>query len=197
MDEVTQRRIFEPFYTTKSTGRGLGMSAISGIIKSHGAILHLSSTPDVGTTFKVYFPVPDVSDCAETDLPAPENFDKIGGTILFVEDEQTLRTMGTNLFEILGFSAITAQNGREALEIYREQSSEIDLILLDLIMPEMGGIEAYRELRKINPEIPIIICSGYSIESVSDVIENDHNASFTSKPYTPNELRNVMLKMIH
>jgi PAS domain S-box-containing protein len=197
MDEGTRRRIFEPFYTTKSTGRGLGMSAISGIIKSHGGLLHLDSTPDVGTTFKVYFPVPAVSDCVEADLAAPENFDKISGTILYVEDEHTLRAMGTNLLETLGFSAIVAQNGRDALEIYRERSSEIDLVMLDLIMPEMGGIEAYRELRKINPELPIIICSGYSIESVSDVIENDRNASFTSKPYNPNELRDVMLKMIN
>jgi CheY-like chemotaxis protein len=197
MDVDTRKRIFEPFYTTKSTGRGLGMSAICGIIKSHNGILRLSSTPGVGTTFKIYFPVGGVSDFAETGLQKSEGFDKKNYTILLVEDEHILRTMGTDLLETLGFSSITAQNGREALEIYRERGSEIDLILLDLIMPEMSGIEAYRELRKINQELPIIICSGYSIESVSDIIENDRNASFISKPYNPKELRNVMLRMIN
>jgi PAS domain S-box-containing protein len=197
MDEETQKRIFEPFYTTKSTGRGLGMSAICGIIKSHDGILYLNSTPGVGTTFKVYFPIPDVADSAETSPSVSESFDRESGTILLVEDEQVLRSMGIDLLETLGFSAINAQDGHEALKIYRERGSEIDLVLLDLIMPDMGGIEAYRELRAINPELPIIICSGYSIESVSDVIENDRNASFTSKPYIPNELRNLMLRMIN
>jgi CheY-like chemotaxis protein len=197
MDEETQKRIFEPFYTTKSTGRGLGMSAICGIIKSHDGILYLNSTPAVGTTFKVYFPVPVVADSTETGLQVSESFDRESGTILLVEDEQILRSMGIDLLETLGFSAIAAQNGREALKIYRERGSEIDLVLLDLIMPEMGGVEAYRELRAINPELPIIICSGYSIESVSNVIDHDNNAFFTSKPYNPKELRNVILRMIN
>ncbi|MDD2897339.1 MAG: PAS domain S-box protein [Desulfuromonadaceae bacterium] len=197
MDEDTQKRIFEPFYTTKSTGRGLGMSAICGIIKSHGGALYLKSTPGVGTTFKVYFPAADTSDFTETTPPTSESFVKESGTILLVEDEIVLREMGIDLLETLGFQVISAQHGREALEIYRERGSEIDLILLDLIMPEMGGIEAYRELRERNRELPIIICSGYSIESVSDAIGNDGNACFMHKPYDPNKLRTVILRMLN
>lgn len=197
MDEDTQKRIFEPFYTTKSTGRGLGMSAIRGIIKSHNAVLRLSTAQGTGTTFKVYFPVPETYDFVNSERQAAKNFGNQGGMVLLVEDELTLRDMGTALLETLGFSAITAQNGREALEIYRERSCEIDLILLDLIMPVMGGIEAYHELREISQEVPIVICSGYGIESVFELIENDDNACFTNKPYNPGELRDTMRMMIN
>jgi PAS domain S-box-containing protein len=196
MDEETQKRIFEPFYTTKSTGRGLGMSAIGGIIKSHGGILQLNSAPGTGTTFKVYFPVTDSSEVTGSGTKVEADFVNKGGKVLLVEDEEALRTMGVVLLETLGFSALSACDGREALEVYRGQADEINLILLDLVMPEMGGIEAYRELRATNPEVPIIFCSGYSIESVSEIIENDPNACFTHKPYKPSELRDTILRML-
>jgi PAS domain S-box-containing protein len=196
MDTETQVRIFEPFYTTKFTGRGLGMSAISGIIKSHEGILQLTSTPGVGTTFKIFFPVPKTSGDAETSSTTISLTEKTGGTILLVEDEETLRVMGKTMLDAMGFSAMTASNGSEALEIYRERGSEINVILLDLIMPVMGGIQAYHELRKISPAIPIIICSGYGVESVEDVIGNDPHAGFVHKPYKPDELRDVVVKMM-
>lgn len=196
MSAETQKRIFEPFYTTKSTGRGLGMSAICGIIKLHKGILKLISTVGVGTTFKVYFPLPEVFGSADTEPTELAVSGNIGGTILLVEDEQPLRIMGSALLEALGFTAIIAQHGREALEIYNESGCKIDLILLDLIMPVMGGIDTYKELRKINPDVPVIFCSGYSVESVSVIIDNDKNACFAHKPYKPDELRHLMLRMI-
>jgi PAS domain S-box-containing protein len=196
MNEETQKKIFEPFYTTKFTGRGLGMSAIRGIIKSHEGILSLTSKKSVGTTFKVYFPVPEASDYLETDSIESAPSIDAGGTILLVEDEEALRVMGKALLEAMGFSAMTAQNGREALELYHEQRGGIDVILLDLIMPVMGGIEAYKELRKVDAAIPIIICSGYGVESVEHVIKNDEHAGFVHKPYKPDELRNVIMKMM-
>ncbi|MEI6705423.1 MAG: ATP-binding protein, partial [Deltaproteobacteria bacterium] len=196
MDEETKKRIFEPFYTTKFTGRGLGMSAIHGIVKSHDGFLQLTSEPGAGTTFKVYFPAP----AAAGEFGAVQNATacskKVSGTILLVEDEETLRNMGIILLEAMGFSAVTAQNGREALEIYRERFSEINLILLDLIMPVMGGIETYHELRKLTPSLPILISSGYSVESVEGIINNDEYAGFVHKPYKPEELRAVMVKMM-
>jgi CheY-like chemotaxis protein len=196
MDEEIQKRIFEPFYTTKFTGRGLGMSAIRGIVSSHEGILQLTSTPGVGTTFKVCFPVPEVSDHAESDASASHSVEKASGNILLVEDEQTLRDMGKALLEAMGFSTLTAHHGGEAVEIYRKRSSEIDVILLDLIMPEMGGVEAYQELRKISSTLPIIICSGFGVESASDVIEHDPHAGFVHKPYKPGELRNELVRMM-
>jgi CheY-like chemotaxis protein len=196
MDEETQKRIFEPFFTTKFTGRGLGMSAIHGIIKSHDGALQLTSTPGVGTTFKVFFPVPKATDNAEVTLNTTVQIEEAGGTILLVEDEELLLIMGKELLDAMGFSAMTALNGSEALEIYRERGREIDVILMDLIMPVMGGIEAYHELRKLNPTVPIIICSGYGVESVENVIGNDPHAGFVHKPYKPDELRDMLARMM-
>ena len=196
MDEDTQKRIFEPFFTTKFTGRGLGLAAIHGIVTAHEALLHMTSRPGTGTTFKVFFPVPSATDCTETASTSGVTSEKIIGTILFVDDEQALRDMGTDLLEAMGFAILTAENGIRAVEIYRERGHDIDVALLDLTMPEMGGIETYHELRKINPTLPIIICSGYSIESVEDVIADDPHSCFVQKPYSPVLLRDVLTGMM-
>ena len=197
MDEVTKMRIFEPFFTTKFTGRGLGMSAILGIIKSHAGALQLSSTPGVGTNFKVYFPLSAPSAAVEkAPLPAAAAAAKANGTILLADDEDAVRSIGAALLKALGFSVITASNGREALEIHNKRGKAIDLALLDLIMPEMSGLEAYRELRKITATLPVVICSGYSIDNVSEVINNDEHAGFVHKPYKPGELRDVLIKLL-
>jgi PAS domain S-box-containing protein len=195
MDEESRKRIFEPFYTTKFTGRGLGMSAIRGIVKAHDGILHLTSTPGVGTSFKVCFPVPEISDDATPVSAVSTPSGKVGGTVLLVDDEQIIRDMAEMLLEALGFSAVTASNGSEAVKMYRERDSEIDVVLLDLIMPVMGGVEAYHNLRTINPVLPIIICSGYGVESLSGAIDNDDHAGFVHKPYKPDELRDVIMRM--
>ncbi len=196
MDEETQNRIFEPFYTTKFTGRGLGMSAIHGIIKSHEAHLHMTSTPGIGTTFKVFFPVAQSSDFSETDSIVSVPCERAGGTILLVEDEEILRSMGATMLNALGFIAMTASDGREALQIYSERESEIDVVLMDLIMPVMGGIDAYHELRKSAPSLPIVFCSGYSVELVDHIIKNDQQTGFVPKPYKPDELRDMMARMM-
>ena len=189
MSEETKRRIFEPFYTTKFTGRGLGMSAILGIVKAHNGTLQLTSALGVGTTFKVYIPLTAAQEQFEAAPPddAVEEALSAKMTVLLVEDEDTLRNMEKALLEALGFSAVTAANGGEALELYRLRGAEIDLV-----MPEMDGIEAYHELRKIDMAVPIIICSGYGAESVADVIATDERASFLHKPYNTGELRMVL-----
>jgi PAS domain S-box-containing protein len=197
MDEDVQKRIFEPFYTTKFTGRGLGMSAVLGIIKSHNGFIHLTSKPGAGTSFKVLFPVPAAAHSLETVKAGPAPTAQAISTVLLVEDEETLRIMGTSILEAIGYSAISAKHGKEALEIYRERGSEIDMILMDLIMPEMGGIEAYNELRKVNPAIPIVICSGYGLDSVEDVIADDVRAGFIHKPYKPEELKNILAEIMN
>ena len=195
MDEKTKKRLFEPFFTTKFTGRGLGMSTILGIIKSHAGALQLSSTPGAGTTFSIYLPLTDKPDYAETTQTTGEVFfAKPGGTILLVDDEPELRAIGATMITALGFFVITASNGREALEIYREKESIIDLIFTDLIMPEMGGVETYKELRKLAPSIPIIFCSGYDRDEISALINNDERAGFVQKPYRPDHLSNVLTK---
>jgi two-component system, cell cycle sensor histidine kinase and response regulator CckA len=197
MEVETQKRIFEPFYTTKFSGRGLGMAAVQGIIKAHEALLFLTSAPGGGTSFKIYFPVtfavPGFVETASAVSALPE---KASGMILLVEDEQVLRSIGTSLLESMGLTVLSAQHGSEALEIYRERGGDIDLILLDLIMPVMDGVETYHELRKIAPTIPVIICSGYGIESIQDVIDTDLHTRFVHKPYKPVELQNMVAKML-
>ncbi|NVN91012.1 MAG: response regulator [Desulfuromonadales bacterium] len=197
MDDETQRRIFEPFFTTKFTGRGLGMSAILGIIKSHNGALQLSSSPGCGTNFKIYFPLCAVFRDVVTDTAAETSHRaQPGGDVLLVDDEQALRTIGTSMLKSMGFSAITACNGREALEIYRTRGSGIDLVLLDMIMPEMGGVEAYHEFRKLSPKIPVVICSGYNVEGLSIDIDTDAYAGCVQKPFRPDQLRDVMMKVL-
>ncbi|MBW4054457.1 MAG: response regulator [Proteobacteria bacterium] len=193
MSDETTRRLFEPFYTTKFTGRGLGMSAILGILKAHNGTLQLSSTQGVGTTFKVYIPITGAYEQGETSLPTKAAVPVLpNATVLLVEDEDTLRNIGTTLLGTLGFSVIDAANGCEALGLYKTYGSEIDLVILDLIMPVMGGIEAYHELRKLNKAVPIILCSGYGAESVEVITAMDDKAGFLHKPYNVIELRRVL-----
>jgi PAS domain S-box-containing protein len=197
MDKETQRRIFEPFFTTKFAGRGLGMSAILGIIKAHNGALQLTSSPGVGTVFKILFPLPvtpgykDSSPLLESPLP-----NVLTGTVLLVDDENELLDVGSTMLKMLGLFAVTAANGREALELYRQMPDEIALVMLDINMPVMGGIEAYHELRSISPDVPVLFCSGYSAEDIEDVIENDDKAGFMAKPYKPSQLRSTLTKMM-
>ncbi len=197
IDEDTKTRIFEPFFTTKLAGRGLGMSAVQGIIKSHDGALQLISAPGEGATFKVYFPLPGTIDSVE---PAQSEGSTLAATanrtILIVDDEEALRTIGAALLNAMGFSAITAANGREALEIYREQGSGIDLILLDLVMPEMGGVDTYHELRKIKADVPIVFCSGYGIDGILENCAADQYVGAIQKPYKPDLLQRTILNLI-
>jgi len=197
MDNETQRRIFEPFFTTKFTGRGLGMSAILGIIKAHNGALQLSSKPGAGTCFRIYFPVASTS-CAADAAPSakPAHSARKAGTVLLVDDEEALRIIGSSLLKAIGFSTMIASNGREALEIFRERGAGIDLVLLDMIMPEMGGVEAYREFRKLSPNIPIVICSGFNVEGFSNDIDGDDFAGSVQKPYNLDQLRDVLMNML-
>jgi PAS domain S-box-containing protein len=197
MGVETQKRIFEPFYTTKFTGRGLGMSAVLGIIKSHDGFLLLSSAPGIGTTFKIYFPSRSGADSGEA-VPqaALAPVAKCHGTILLVDDEDALRSIGSTLLKKMGFATVSAANGLEALEIFREHDGRIDLVLLDLLMPEMGGVEVYRRLRELSAPLPVIICSGYSVEDVLQDIGNDPLVAVCQKPYKYEQLRDTLIKLL-
>ncbi|NVN91015.1 MAG: response regulator [Desulfuromonadales bacterium] len=197
MDEKAKKRVFEPFFTTKVTGRGLGMSAILGIVTSHAGALQFDSLLGSGSCFTVFFPLPAES---VTAMDAhPEQGDatpSCKGTILLVDDEEALRMVGSELLSAMGFTVTTANNGREALGMYRQQRSEIDLVLMDLSMPDMGGMEAYRMLRSLDPDVPVVLCSGYSDEEIEDEIGRDRRAGFLEKPYRPTHLREILLKML-
>ncbi len=194
MDEETKWRIFEPFYTTKFTGRGLGMSAVLGIIKSHGGALQLFTQPGEGTTFKVYLPVPwknSTGDAVQA-VSAPSTPWTGSGTILLVEDEDQIRDIARSFLEMFGFTVLEAVNGREALEMYQKNAAEITLVVTDMGMPVMDGYELFHKLKSLDPELPIIVSSGYGDVEVSARIGSDNIAGIISKPYNPSQLREVL-----
>ena len=194
MDEETKWRIFEPFYTTKFTGRGLGMSAVLGIIQAHNGSLQLFSEQGKGTTFKVYLPVKTSgSDKDEYQKQPDTSAPWLGsGTILLVEDEEPIRIIAKALLKKIGFTVVEAVNGKEALELYQKNVTDITLVMTDMGMPVMDGYELFHELKKLNPELPIIVSSGYGDAEVSSRIDIDDIAGLISKPYNPNQLREVL-----
>jgi CheY-like chemotaxis protein len=193
MDEETCQRIFEPFYTTKFTGRGLGMSAVHGIITAHGGALQLLTKPGQGTTFKVYLPLQKGIPEAEVSLqPESSQLWQGSGTILLVEDEPQLIMVAKMLLETFGFSVIEAINGKQTLELYQKNSEHINLVMTDIGMPVMNGYELFRELKKRNPELPIILSSGFGDAGVTTEIPREDMAGILSKPYNIDQLREVL-----
>ncbi len=198
MSEEIKWRIFEPFYTTKFTGRGLGMSAVLGIINSHNGALQLFSQLGHGTTFKVFLPAPaDETRKDEKNIePTKPDQWRGTGTILLVEDEDPIRDIAKNFLEMFGFSVLEAVNGSEALDIYQKNAAEITLVVTDMGMPVMDGYELFSELKRINSELPIIVSSGYGDAEVSARIGSDNIAGIISKPYNPSQLREVLKSVV-
>jgi two-component system, cell cycle sensor histidine kinase and response regulator CckA len=184
MDKETQQHIFEPFFTTKKVGEGtgLGLAMVYGIIKNHGGQIICYSEPGTGTTFKIYLPA--VAQELEQDVSATQQFPIFGDeTLLLVEDDSRIRELAEEMLELAGYRVLTAGNGREALVVYRNHSDKIDLILLDLMMPEMGGKQCLEELLKINPKVKVIIASGYSVNGLAEDPGLQGAVGFLSKPY--------------
>ncbi|MDD2898136.1 MAG: response regulator [Desulfuromonadaceae bacterium] len=197
MSNETRQRIFEPFYTTKFTGRGLGMSAVLGIITSHGGALQLFSQSGQGTTFKIYLPIPDVesagNNAVQEALPTPWTGH---GTVLLIEDEDRLMLIAKAFLLNLGFTVIEASNGKEALELYHKNSSDISLVVTDVGMPTMNGYELFIELKKLKPELPIIISSGFGDEDISSNLFRRDIAGLISKPYRFDQFRDVLRRVV-
>ena len=171
MDEATLNRIFEPFYTTKFTGRGLGLAAVLGIIRAHQGALSVQSEPGQGTTFTIRLPALTAPSLASPPREASSQKPWRGkGTILLADDEESLLVLGVDVLETMGFTVLTACNGHEAVEIYRQRAGEIDLVVLDLTMPLMDGAAAFRELQRLNPEVRVVLASGYVEEDVSTAL---------------------------
>jgi two-component system cell cycle sensor histidine kinase/response regulator CckA len=189
MDKATQERIFEPFFTTKFTGRGLGLAAVLGIVRGHKGALRLESAVGKGTTFEILFPASEADAALLAGKNGARKSDWQGeGTILLADDEETIRTMGARMLASLGFKVITAADGREALERYAEHRDEITLVMLDLTMPHMDGEEAFMELRRMNPEVHVIVSSGYAESDISSRFAGKGLVGFVHKPYSLAEL---------
>jgi CheY-like chemotaxis protein len=198
MDNDTKWKLFEPFYTTKFTGRGLGMSAVLGIVKSHHGALQVFSQLGQGTTFKVYLPalVFKLSGSSGEGSSTFEAAWQGSGTILLAEDEEQVRFIAKELLEMFGFTVLEAVNGKEALDMYQKNSADISLVFTDMGMPVMDGYELFEELKKLKPELPIIISSGYGDAEVSTRIGSDNIAGIISKPYNPHKLQEVLKSVV-
>jgi CheY-like chemotaxis protein len=188
MDEDTIKRIFDPFFTTKdrSRGTGLGLASAYGIIKNHGGIINAHSMIGQGSTFDVYLPASPKKIVQKGEL----NREVLKGseTILLIDDEDIIIDIGGQILERLGYLALTARSGKEAIEIYRTNKNKINIVILDMIMPDMGGGETYDRLKKINPEIKVLLSSGYSINGQASEIMNRGCNGFIQKPFNVEQL---------
>ena len=188
-------RIFEPFFTTKVAGRGLGLSATMGILKGHRAGMRIYSEPGRGTTFKLLFPTSEAEPVEQTEWSTPPALDR-RATVLLVDDEEMIREAVTAVLGSLGLTVLTAVDGVEAVEIIQTSGDTIDLVLMDLTMPRMDGREAFQAIRKLQPEMPVILSSGYNeLESVQDFTGHGL-AAFLQKPYTLRALEQAVLEVL-
>jgi two-component system, cell cycle sensor histidine kinase and response regulator CckA len=184
MDERTKSRMFEPFFTTKPTNenKGLGLSVVYGIVKNHGGIILVESERGRGTSLALLFPrfteteSESVQSVSTGALPAGRN------TILLVDDEEIIRHVGDRMLRKKGFEVLLAKNGREAVELYQKKKSDIALVLMDLVMPEMGGKDAYQHLKKINPDVKVVFTSGYGPQDRPDLLGSS-GMIFLQKPF--------------
>jgi signal transduction histidine kinase/CheY-like chemotaxis protein len=192
MDDNTRRKIFEPFYTTKFTGRGLGMSAVLGIIKGHHGALQLESRLGHGSTFKIYLPVQSSTETEEANQKTASAAWHGSGTILLAEDEEQVKSVAIILLQELGFRVLDAANGKEALELYQQNAADIRLVITDMGMPVMNGYELFYKLKQLNPQLPIIITSGFGEAEIASKVPREEIAGLLNKPYRFEQLRDVL-----
>jgi len=189
MDKATQQRIFDPFFTTKEMvrGTGLGLSSAYGIIKNHGGIINVYSEKDEGTTFNIYLPASEKEIAVREERLADEIL-KGTETVLLVDDEDMIVDVGEEMLKEMGYKVLVARGGKEAVEVYAKRKEEIDLVILDMIMPDMGGGEAYDRMKEKNPKVRVILSSGYSIDGqATEILERGCDA-FIQKPFNIKEM---------
>jgi hypothetical protein len=191
MPQEVQERIFEPFFTTKreKKGTGLGLSMVYGIVRSHSGFLDVESQVDKGTNFRIYLPISQkrLQPIKQQTFPSQRSGQE---TILVAEDEMVLRDLITEMLRGDGYKVVTARNGKEAVDIYKVRGRDIDLVILDMIMPEIGGQEAFRQLKNINPAIKVLLSSGYSQDGDAQEIIEEGVIGFIQKPYAVDQLLN-------
>ncbi len=199
MDKETLGHIFEPFYTTKEIGKGtgLGLAMVYGIVRNHGGHIIVYSEPGHGTVFKIYYPVLDEGNIEQETGPEEETEIRGGHeTILLVDDEEPILDIAQEMLRAYGYTTITAESGERAIEIYKREKNRIDLVIMDLGMPVMGGHKCLTELLRIDPEIKVIIASGYtSSDKITEALKGGA-AAFVGKPYHLRDMLNKIRELL-
>ena len=197
MGRKTLRRIFDPFFTTKEKGKGtgLGLASAYGIIKNHDGIITAYSEEGYGTTFNIYLPMSDKM--AVSDIPTDNKIIKGSETVLLVDDEDMIIEVGQALLERLGYRVIAVKSGEDAVEAVQRMGSEIDLVLLDMIMPGMSGGEAFDRIREIQPLMRVILSSGYTIDGQARLIMQRGCNGFIQKPFDLADISNKLHQVIN
>ncbi len=191
MSQETLARIFDPFFTTKATGHGLGLSAMLGILRGHGGGLKVYTEEGRGSSFKLFFPAhPEgVPAVRVTEADGPSHFE---GRVLMVDDEPVILESTATILAGLGFSVVTAVDGQEALEKFEADQDGFDLVLMDFTMPRLNGHEAFERMRALRPDVPVILCSGYSEQDIIHEFREQDLTGFLLKPYLVSDLKRTL-----
>jgi len=196
MDENTRQRVFEPFFTTKDIvrGTGLGLASAYGIIKNHNGLINVISKKDAGSTFSILLPANEAEVVEEVSTPSVTL--KGSETILLVEDEEMIIDICKDILMDLGYRVLCARSGKKALQIYMQNKTKIDIIVLDMVMPKMSGKETYDRLKQINPDIKVLLASGYSLDERAEEIMALGCNGFIQKPFDPAALSKEIRKIL-
>jgi PAS domain S-box-containing protein len=196
MYKKTMERIFDPFFTTKEMGRGtgLGLASAYGIIKAHGGYIDVDSRRGHGTTFSIYLPATEKE--VQRVVRTAERVAKGTGKVLLVDDEEVVLEVGQELLEATGYTVLTAKDGKEAIKVYRKNRDNIDIVVLDMVMPNMGGGEAYDRMKEMNPNVKVLLSSGFSIDGEASEILERGCSGFIQKPFTMKELSGEIGKIL-
>lgn len=194
IEKEVLNKIFEPFYTTKTSGTGLGLSVVYGIVKQHDGFIHVDSRPSIGTTFNIFLPAKD-----EVDNSSAKDVQTVATgseTILLVEDDQELRKVATMMLQMLGYQVYATSNGMDGVALFKEKIDHIDLVILDVVMPKMNGYEALKSMREIKSSLPALFVTGYGLEGISPDAIVGKNIDILQKPYKVDTLSQKIREII-